>query len=262
MDENRLYHQSIEEISNSGLKLVHKAPAHYEYKYLNVKQSNEYDEEKSDALIFGSAFHTFVLENHLFADQFIVSPKFSGTGSRMAKKMFLESNKGKFPLSIENYIKIEGMANSIKNNALLQELLNPCNCLIEHPFYWVNPETGVKCKIKPDVYNTFKRIAIDLKSTEDASTEAFRKDARKFRYNIQAPFYFEGLLHNGMNPDSFMFVAVEKNPPYLINLFYADNDTMAAGREIYLQDLESYSEAKKTGIWNGYGNDVKPLNIF
>lgn len=262
MDENRLYHQSIEEISNSGLKLVHKAPAHYEYKYLNVKQSNEYDEEKSDALIFGSAFHTFVLENHLFADQFIISPKFSGIGSRMAKKMFLESNKGKFPLSIENYIKIEGMANSIKNNALLQELLNPCNCLIEHPFYWVNPETGVKCKIKPDVYNTFKRIAIDLKSTEDASTEAFRKDARKFRYNIQAPFYFEGLLHNGMNPDSFMFVAVEKNPPYLINLFYADNDTMAAGREIYLQDLESYSEAKKTGIWNGYGNDVKPLHIF
>jgi hypothetical protein len=262
MDENKLYHQSIDEISNSGLKLVNKSPAHYEYEYLIIRQSEEYDEEKSDALIFGSAFHTFVLENHLFADQFVISPKFSGSGSRMAKKTFLENNKGKFPLSLENYIKIEGMANSIKKNKLLQDLLNPFNCLIEHPFYWTNPETGVKCKIKPDVYNTFKRIVLDLKSTEDASTEAFRRDARKYRYNIQAPFYFEGLMHNGMNPDSFIFVAVEKTPPYLVNLFYADNDTMANGREIYLQDLQSYSEAKKTGNWCGYGDDVKPLNIF
>jgi exodeoxyribonuclease VIII len=263
INENKQYHQSIDEISNSGLKLINQAPAKYYYKYIQpIETDKEYDEVKSDALIIGSAFHTLVLEPHLFTDLFVVSPIFEGTGSRDRKKAFLENNKGKYPLSIKNYQMVEGMRDAIMNHPVCKDLLEQIHIIVEHVLTWTNKETGVACKIKPDAFNTKKRICIDLKSTDDASDNGFRKSARKFRYHVQAPFYLEGLHANGFNPDSFVFIAVEKEPPFLVNLFYADGETLANGREIYLQDLEKYRESKKTGVWDGYGNEIKPLNIF
>lgn len=263
MNQNEQYHLSIDEVSNSGLKLINRAPALYYHKYIQpIETEKPYDEEKSDALIFGQAYHTMALEPHLFEKMFVVSPKFEGTGSRNAKKEFLENNKGKYPISLKVYKQVSSMVETLKKHSVCADLLNPYHIIVENVFKWTNPETGVKCKIKPDAYNTQKRICIDLKSTDDASENGFHKASRMYRYNVQAPFYLEGLNHNGMNPDSFIFIAQEKEPPYLISLFYASGETLAAGREIYLQDLETYRICKQSGIWPGYGDEIKPLNVY
>jgi len=256
LSENEIYHADTTHISKSGLDLIHKAPAKYYERYLNP---NAPIKERSKAFIEGSAFHTSILEPHLFKDEFVPHLPFEGTGSQQKKRQLIAMNPGKQLISMETYNMVQRMQESVMKHPVAKQFFN--NGFAERVFKWIDPETGVKCKMKPDWYASDQNCMVDLKSADDASPSGFGRSAFNYRYHVQAPFYTDGGIHNGINSDAFIFIAVEKEPPYLVNVTFADNDAMDLGRRTYIEDLKTYNECKKTGIWTGYEDKITPLEL-
>ncbi|MBL4809042.1 MAG: PD-(D/E)XK nuclease-like domain-containing protein [Phycisphaerales bacterium] len=256
ISENDKYHADTSRISKSGLDLIHKAPAKYYERYLNQNRASE---KRTEYFVEGSAFHTIILEPELFKNEFVVHLPFKGEGSRKQKERLISMNPGKDLILMETYNTVNYMRDAVMNHPIAGELFN--DGFAERVFNWIDPATGVKCKCKPDWFNTKRKCTVDLKSTDDASNSSFVRSSFKYRYHVQSPFYIDGLKNNGINSDSFIFVAVEKEPPYLVNVFYSPKDSMDFGREEYLNDLEIYKECKLNNEWPGYGDTITPLEL-
>ena len=257
MNENEKYHADTTRISKSGCDLINKTPANYYERYLNAEKTKT---EPSKALIIGSAFHAFILEPDEFDSMFYILPEFKGAGSRDKKQNFINDNLDRTPISIKDYQTIIGMAEAVKRHKLANKLLSE-HGFVERAFFWNDEETGAPCKCKPDRYNSARNLIIDLKSTEDASDEGFKFSAKKFRYYVQDPFYSDGMIANGFDVKGFVFIAVEKNPPYLVNCFTYSNDEKQFGREEYRKNLKTYMDCKTSKNWPGYSEEIKNLEI-
>jgi exodeoxyribonuclease VIII len=256
MTENEKYHLDTTHISKSGLDLIRKAPAKYWEKYLNP---NKEIQPRNDDFAIGSAFHSIILEPELFKDEFVIHQPFIGEGSQKRRQQLIEMNPGKELLSIKDYDKINYMHDAVMNHPIASKLF--LKGFAEKIFKWTDPHTNVKCKIKPDFFNTERNFIVDLKTTDDASQNGFERSSFKYRYHVQSSFYYDGMKQNGINVDAFIFVAVEKEPPYLVNVFFAPQNSLDFGRETYIEDLQTYANCKNTGIWHGYSEEIKPLNL-
>lgn len=251
-----MYHADTSRISKSGLDLINKCPAKYFEKYLNP---NAEPEKRTEALIEGNAFHVLSLEPEIFPHHFVVKPDFKGHGSVARREAFEAENKDKEIISMDTWVKISRMRNSLISHPVAKELLSLG--LAEQTVLWTDELTGAPCKSRHDWFNIPHKFIVDLKSTEDASDAEFARSAFKYRYHVQAAFYLDGAIANGMDPKGFVFIAVEKKPPFLVNVFYADDDFIEAGRQQYLQDLETYARCVSTGRWPGYDVRIKPLSL-
>lgn len=251
-----MYHADTSRIGKSGLDLIAEAPAKYYAKYLDPNRKKE---EPTEALIIGSAFHCLTLEPELFPTLYVVSEKFSGEGSKARRKEFLEANANKKPISIDDYNRISRMRDAVMNHPACKLILT--GGIVEKRIDWQDPATDALCKAKPDYYATEHNFIVDLKSTEDASEQGFMRSAYTHRYHVQAPWYLDGAILNGMNPQGFLFIAVEKEPPYLVNVFSVTDQMFSHGRQIYHRDLTTYMDCVMSGRWPGYSPDTKPLGM-
>lgn len=256
MKVNDMYHSDVSRISKSGLDLIAKAPAFYYERYLNPERSPE---KKTPALVEGNAFHVITLEFDKFAHHFIVKPKFTGTGSVAKSEEFDLQHADKSIITMEQYEKVSRMRDAVMKHPIASQLLR--NGVAERTLKWQDVETGALCKCRQDWYDYDSNFIVDLKSTEDASQRGFEGSSFKYRYHVQAPIYLDGSIANNITPNGFIFVAVEKSPPYLVNVFYASDEMMQYGRHVYRNDLRTYLECKQSGIWHGYDVQAKPLNL-
>lgn len=142
-----------------------------------------------------------------------------------------------------------------------------------------------------------KNVVVDLKTTDDASLDGFAKSIANWRYDVQHPYYLDGLkeaIRQGNctppvdgaaelsaywmdeetgvlcrcrpdfwrgNPNNFVFIAVEKKPPYAVGVYVLDSESVDAGRAVYRADLSSYAACLKSGVWPGYGDKIQTINV-
>ena len=121
----------------------------------------------------------------------------------------------------------------------------------EQSFFWTDSETGVECKCRPDFLRS-DGLVIDVKTTADASVEAFVKSAYNYRYYVQAWWYLHGLRQCGIDAKDFIFIAVEKEPPYAVCVYAADDLMLQLGERESMKNLKTYAECLKSDIWYGY----------
>jgi len=94
-------------------------------------------------------------------------------------------------------------------------------------------------------------LAIDLKTTKDASFFGFSRSVHDFRYDVQNAFYIDGLRACGAHCEGFVFIAIEKEPPYLCACYTLPADWVRIGRIKYRRALATYAECKKADQWPG-----------
>ena len=70
---------------------------------------------------------------------------------------------------------------------------------------------------------------------------------------MQAAFYID-LYERHYNSicEGFIFIAVEKAPPYGVAVYVIEDEDISNGRTKYLADLERWREAKATNKWQGF----------
>lgn len=254
---NAAYHADTTRISKSGLDLIARSPAHYFHKYLSAERPAE---KRTPALIQGGAIHTAVLEPHLFAGQYAIEPEVNKRTNKGKEdiELFVAANQGKTIIDLDTYTMAMRMRDAVYKHPVASELLNAGTA--EQTIVWNDEDTGARCKCRPD-FVTASGIILDLKSTEDASSEAFGKSSFNYRYHVQAPFYSDGVEANGRSFEGFAFIAVEKTPPYAVVIYYVDDRIMSLGRQAYKKDLERYVMCLEKNQWPAYGDDVQPLSL-
>jgi exodeoxyribonuclease VIII len=102
-------------------------------------------------------------------------------------------------------------------------------------------------------------IIPDLKSCLDASPEEFAKTIFNMDYHIQAAMYVDGLKANNIDAKVFVFVAVEKEPPFAVGVYVLDNDYIEIGRQQYKKALQILAQCIKDNKYPAYSEDIVEL---
>jgi len=251
------YHADLTTISKHGLDLINRAPALYAW-----KKSGEAEEETSPALRWGTLVHLAVLEPHKLRDEVAVAPEGIDRRTKAGKEAWAEfeaSAAGKITCTVEEVRKLREIFDAVRSHPAANALLTG-DLGIEHSVYWTDPETGIACRARPDVIRC-DGLVIDLKTCQSAERNAFSRASANYRYNVQAAFYLDGLRANGVEADAFVFIAVEKEAPFLVQCLAADDSFVSSGRAAYRRDLETYQRCLTSGDWPGYSDAVEPLAL-
>lgn len=242
-----IYH-AHDSISNSGLKLISRSPAHYKY---------QREREPTRNLVIGSALHMAVLEPDLFSQTYFNS----AAEDRRSKgyKDLAEKYGGEYVLTADEYKRIEDITRSLW--AKYSDLLSlPGHNEISG--FSKDPETGVICRHRFDKL-TNGGIGIDLKTTIDARPEAFSKSIFAYGYHMQAAFYAD--QYEWINDEQltdFIFLVVESSAPYACKSYRINQESIDIGRDIYRKCLNEYAKCRESGIWPAYeNNEIEEISI-
>lgn len=225
-------------------------------------------EEKDDtaALAFGTAFHSAVLEPDQFRRDYIVAPA-CDRRTRDGKEewtAFVEASAGRLPITQADHAAAEAMIRGVYGNRDCAELLANAKAR-ELSFVWRDDATGLMCKARIDLLTTYAgwTVIVDLKSTADASRGGFQRQMTSLGYYRQLAWYRMGLqaLSPVEEPRRCALIAVEKAPPYLAKAYELDGEALAIGEQEMRELLARYAEARASGVWGGYGDDMAGLSL-
>lgn len=242
--------------SKSALDLLHQSPAHY-YAWLRGEMS-----EETHALIFGSAFHCALLEPERFARAYITTPNFGDCRlkeNKADRDRWRMANAGKIELTEADMTAIKGMIKSIGEHRLGRLMIRDGKA--EVTARWVDEETGIKCKCRADYFVPGLGMLLDAKSTLDASPEAFAKSCANYGYHRQDAFYRAGFRAAGADIQHFVFLAVEKAPPYAVAIYELDEAAITKGHNSIRRDLSTFSECLKANRFPGYADMISKLSL-
>lgn len=245
---DEIYHNSPEyrfTMTSSGLKQIDRSALHW-YTWRTSPGG-----EPKPALHFGSAFHGYMLGDKqvLPVVKKIKYPKL------LERERELGPKSNTILVSAEDFLHLSAMKEKLMANELAASLVNHPSAVYEQSGFFQDPDYGIIGSIKPDIRIPDLGIIVDLKTAADASHIGFSRSVRRFRYDWQAWWYLRGanaLSHESY--DTFIIIAIEKVPPYEINLFQIQEGLYWS--EIQVRRLlERFELAIETSIWSGYPAD-------
>jgi hypothetical protein len=249
-------------VGHSGLVRVMRSPAHYREYVTNPP-------EPTPAMQLGTALHTALLEPDRFAEAFVVAPKFDRRTKegKTAAEAWEAENAGKTPLTADQMTAIEQMVASIRAHTGAARLLS--NGLAEMSGFWVDQETGIECKCRPDFLAVEKdrpeqvTAIVDVKSCSDASADGFARAIATLGYDVQTAFYQDGLKALTGRAIPFYFIAVEKDAPYAVACYKASDEVIEIGRAKYRATLQLLKWCRDNDQWPGYqpNGEIEEINL-
>lgn len=257
------YYNRRKGVRRSDLWKMKRSPAHFKY-------GVEHPVEQTPAMAFGSAVHMAVLEPKRFAKEYVVADFDARTkAGKELKQQYLEH--GKTLLTVEQVEQINGIVDAIRKHPYAKRLLKGKH---EQAHFWKDPETGEKCKCKTDCETEINGTyyVVDLKTCASADTDEFVRDAIKFGYFFQAAMYTDGIKCSTGKDATFVFVAVEKDPPYAVNVMMCGEDEIRLGMNGdkygkipgYRGLMELYHRCRTENKWPGYegfDGNISEINL-
>jgi hypothetical protein len=223
-------------VSNSRLTAFKKSPKHLMHYLTRPK-------DETPAMIFGSAFHCYLLQFDLFYSKYAIAPEVDRRtkDGKLQWDEFVYNNEGKIVLSRNDYDKISMMNHSIYSNPMAGEILNNLTKR-EEIRTWINADTNVPMKGIIDGQG----FIMDLKTCADAEPTKFARDAFYMNYHRQAAIYLDS------EPDSsslsYYIIAIEKDAPYGISVHEMSHELLLLGRTQYIDMLVEYQTWVEGGM--------------
>ena len=248
------HYQASPGLSTSGMKMLMKSPATYHY-------WSQRQRPHKDVYDFGTIVHTICLGH---GDPYVELP-FDSYRSRAAQDARDEARAaGLIPCLPGTLTQAKECAHAVLSHPSAGPLFLDVLGDDELSMWWDDPDTGVRLKARADRAAAWQSQLVDLKTTNDASPRGFARDAFKYGYHIQRAVYGEVFARtHGLDHDAvrFLFVAVEKTPPYLVCVHELGEDEVRMGREAMQHAIRLYAECSETGVWTGYPDTVQPLTF-
>lgn len=255
--DNETYHKS-EGISKSGLDLFSKDQSSLEW----VKNC-PVDEEKMAALDFGDAVHAILLEPERLHSDFVALPQLdlrTKAGKEM-KAEFEEAHKEKTIITFDERRKLNFIFESVMAHPGARRLIE-AEGVAEASHYWIDPETEILCKCRPDKNIANTNILMDVKTTHDMAK--FKFSIQDLRYYVQHPFYLDGVTATGDKKTLFVFLVVQTTincGRYPVRCVVLPEEVVEFGRREYKQDLLDYLAAKERGKFDWLYQQELPLSL-
>lgn len=257
------YHGDTSSVSRSGLMAFKKSPFHYWAEYLNP---NKPPKEPTEAMIFGNAFHTFMLENETFDSRYYVKPEqmllrelvetFGKEDGRTRYELqkawyddFMSKSSHKTILNEKQVLTLHEMAQALKNHTQAMSTIEGGK--FEQSLFWKDKETGQVCKVRPDIWHP--NLLGDLKTITSADERTFQRAMVDHGYHIQAAMTREGVREVvGIDIENFVFIVCEKAYPYCVVPYIIDEESMNAGHAEFKRLLHGLKACKDANNWPGY----------
>lgn len=236
-------------VSSSQLRtILSQSLAHFIY-------SKNNHTPPTPAMEFGTAYHTLILEPQNFAKDYFTlddndrpcpDKDYKNTANREWKAEKIAENVHKSFVKKDEYEQLQAMREVINDNPFIVDLLEGCS--FEDSFF--TEIDGIGVRSRPDGYKD--NVIIDLKTTADASPDGFGKSAANFKYHVQAALYHDILEQYDGKKRTFVFIAQEKQAPYIVQLYYVPEYLLDIGRREYKRALGLLKQAVKTGEFPGF----------
>ena len=149
------------------------------------------------------------------------------------------------------------MADSAREHPLLKTFLGKSDTIIEGTGLF--GYQGADCKVRPDLFNEGAGVVLDLKTTQEGDPRGFTSSVRKYGYDFQACWYMEGLRAMGYDPKQFIFLVVEKSPPFLTSAYTIDASQLEKQKPRMGEACRMWKECMKSGVWPGYGDHIQTI---
>ena len=254
---NSAYHAESALGSSRARKLLDSCPARVWWEMEHPTPSD------AKHFVIGGCGHTATLEPFKLEDEYAVKPDtIDGNGPRTnAYKAAFQEMQDHAPdkrwLAQSDYDLCMGMADSAREHPLLQTYLGLPDTIIEGTGYF--GYQGADCKVRPDLYNQGAGVVIDLKTTQEGDPRGFHSSVKRYGYDFQACWYMEGLRSMGYDPKQFIFLVVEKSPPFLTSAYTIDAVQVEKQKSRMAEACRTWARCMKTGVWPGYGDHVQTI---
>ena len=239
-----------------------KAVGSSSLKTLSIKTPLHLKEQvrkESAAFDFGMALHLSILEPQ--KESLIICGPEDRRGNKWKDLKEECDAKGQLLLTSGDYEAVFAAKASVFKHELAASLLTG-NVESEISVFHIDHETGLKCKIRPDLYNHDANIIIDLKTCVSASPQAFSKSMADYGYHIQNAFYERVWNeHHNKEIDGFYFIAIEKEPPYAVAIYELDDESFLEGWEQAKRAMFLYKKCMNENVWPGFGDQVQKIGI-
>lgn len=246
-------------LSASGAKklIPPSVPAVFEHERKNPP-------EPTQAMELGTAAHKLVLG---VGQEFTIIAAENWRTNKAKDAADEARAAGKIPLLPHEHETVQGMAAALRSHKLASALFNPERGIPEASAFWYDQRWGIwrRCRYDwmPDL--GARPFIGDYKTCISAGPKAFAKAVANFRYDIQADTYCEGyraIFGPALAEDpKFIFVAQEKEPPYLVATYQLDREDLAAARKDNDEACERFRDCTEAGIWPGYPEDVMTMEL-
>jgi hypothetical protein len=260
---------AVDAFSNSDMKLLARSAWHWKNR-VPVKQTRP--------MLRGSLAHCAQLEPHALEQRYVFVPgeaprrpteaqwnaKKSNEDSMAAKAWwseFLNSVGDREIVTADEFAVTQMQLAALAAEPRLRELL--ATGYSECSVFWIDKETGVYCKARPDHVHPIDARTVtllDLKSTADESPQGFGRAAARLGYERQAAHYTAGFeAATGLKVREFVFGAVTSAPPVLAVPYVMPDDLAEQARDQRRELLELYARCHKEGHWPAYGSGYQLL---
>lgn len=229
-------------VSNSRLGKFRQSPMHYQHAIHNPGES-------TDAMVFGSYYHAFILEPDTVDGRYMVldtnqRPESDKTMASNRNKMWKEQimgeaiAAGKQVISAEWRDQARAMRRKLMEYPYIRQLLElpgeyevaSVFAVEVQPFRMRSAEPmTIMCKRKVDKRCPEAGMIIDLKTAANAAPEIreYYSHAWKFGYHRQGAMYVDGDL---MPDCGFVQIVQEKSDPYAPAVYEQGSESLQKGR--------------------------------
>lgn len=201
--------------------------------------------KQTASLNLGTAIDTLLFDGEdAFNERFAVKPM-GHKGSTREGKEWLADHALKRHLKFEEYERVKKAVSAVKDYPPASVYLEGCQAQIS--ILWIDPDTELLMKARPDIVPADPSVLADLKSAESAAKDDFARAIRRFKYHWQAAIYTDGWnIVSGNDPlEKFVFVVTEPEPPFVTEVYKLDDDDLETGRLEYKEALKFYAECRK-----------------
>jgi len=259
------YHADKTSVSSSALKkvsLVSLKTFRHSFFVAGEKAPTE-------AMKFGKLAHMAILEGEKFRNRYIVMPEFFGytgkgelTNNANCKEVkekkaawLSDIPPGSIITTEEERDQLLGMIEEILSHKVASEYMR--SGISEVSGFYRDPETGIRCRIRPDFMDLNRGVIVDLKTTRDCSEKSFQWDVFGNRvgalnYAFSLAMYCEGFSQIEKKPvEASAWIAVEREAPYEVAVHPMTPAVEDIGRIQYHRALTALKQAIDTNDWPG-----------
>ena len=240
----------------SSLKLLLESPLTYRRKMDGVLP-----DRKSKAMETGTVLHAAILEGRL---DYHTQPETYGDGKRWNSnanecKAWAEAHADKPILTAAESAFVAESFSYVRQHPIAGRYLvggKPEVCMFAEI-------GGTLFKARFDYYR--HGCIVDLKTTADASADAFAKQVLQYHWHLQAALYREVACALG-DICEFVFIALQKGDLPLVNVLRAGGNTLRLGNERLQQALDLLEKCESNNYWPEWAdydgtNEVKELPL-
>ncbi len=247
--DEQTYHRDPDTISVSGLKTLLKSPARFLYERANPRPA-------TDAMDTGSVCHELLLHGKDGRIRVLdaydwKSPKIRAQRDEIRAQKLIAIHRGQLREAAR-------MRQAVLRDPLVAGIL--ATGRPEQSLYWTDPDTDVACRARLDWLRP--NALVDVKTTFYGGTDddALAKTAASMNWPMQAAHYSDGYEHITGERLPFLFLVIEREPPYLTRVVQLSDDDMWAGREKVRTALERYADYTTNG-WPDPAAEITTLHM-